>query len=188
MGYSSSSSSSSDLEYWYDPLWIERKKRQIIKKMLRRNTCVCGFCPPGVIACGDNFIRRYQYGAYSYACRPALVQTPIPVPIITTGYLMTPGYVAQPGAITNQQIWFPGSMCTIPVQPTALQPNIAPVIPTVSLGLSGPPPAVPPMMPPPGLPTQAMQPPQVVPQQQTIQPTYFGNPPPPVFGYPPAHC
>ncbi|CAH8621242.1 unnamed protein product [Schistosoma mattheei] len=30
--------------------------------MMKKNRCICGYCPHGVLACDQNFMQRYQHG------------------------------------------------------------------------------------------------------------------------------
>ncbi|KAA0190313.1 hypothetical protein FBUS_02945 [Fasciolopsis buskii] len=56
MGSSSSDSDSSDGHH--DPKKMEKKKHKYEERMKKENKCVCHHCPPGVMQCGTNFMKK----------------------------------------------------------------------------------------------------------------------------------
>ncbi|CAH8494303.1 unnamed protein product [Dicrocoelium dendriticum] len=43
-----------------DPLKLHIKRLKLERKMIKKNRCVCGYCPPGNLACSENFIKKYR--------------------------------------------------------------------------------------------------------------------------------
>ncbi|KAF7255956.1 hypothetical protein EG68_06965 [Paragonimus skrjabini miyazakii] len=38
---------------------MNKRRMKYERRMRKKNRCVCGFCPAGVLACHENFMRRY---------------------------------------------------------------------------------------------------------------------------------
>ncbi|TGZ69145.1 hypothetical protein CRM22_003881 [Opisthorchis felineus] len=145
---SSSSSSSSSDGGRYNPNKMYKKRAKYEAKMRKAGRCICRYCPPGVMACPDNFMRRYQHHGMAHAGHGAAAMygpsgsmynyPPGGAPYVRPG--MMPSSQAQyPGGMMQSQPYGSYGPAMTPGQPgmTPGQPGMMPGMPSQPYPQSG---------------------------------------------------